>query len=81
MKEIDPSEAADAEAILPAIRDVFPEASINMLGGAVYNVALTGALACLDEHEHANYIDGALFADSLLAAMGYNHYATAIARL
>lgn len=45
----DPSEAADSEAILPAVREIFPEADIQRTGGLVYHVALATILHNFDE--------------------------------
>jgi len=47
----DPSEAADSAAILPAVRDLFPEAEIQRTGGLVYHVALATILHNFDEED------------------------------
>lgn len=49
MKQVDPSEAADSENILPAIREHFPQARIIPLGGIVYNLALMDILTNIPE--------------------------------
>ena len=38
----DPSEAADSAAILPAVAEIFPDAEVIPLGGALYSFALNG---------------------------------------
>lgn len=45
----DPSEAADSENILPALRRHFPNARIVPLGGVVYNLALMNILTNIPE--------------------------------
>lgn len=74
----DPTEAADSEAILPAIRDIFPDAEILHTGGAIYNLALTTILANFEEG--GADLTMALLVDDLLCELGENHYAVAFAR-
>lgn len=45
----DPSEAADSENILPAVKKHFPDARIVPLGGIVYNLALMDILTNIPE--------------------------------
>ncbi|MDE7241561.1 class I SAM-dependent methyltransferase [Desulfovibrio sp.] len=49
MMHYDPSEAADSENILPAIREHFPGAPVIPLGGVVYNLALMDILTNIPE--------------------------------
>lgn len=74
--EYDPSEAADSEAIIPAIEAVFPDPIIRHVGGTVYHLAISDVLTNIPE-------------DSILPEYLINldrntshipHYAAAIAR-
>lgn len=45
----DPSEAADSERILEAVREVFPDAEIQLTGGLIYHLALASIIHNFDE--------------------------------
>jgi SAM-dependent methyltransferase len=47
--EKDPSEAADSERIMSAVRKYFPNAEITITGGVIYHLALSDALNNFDE--------------------------------
>lgn len=47
--EYDPSEAADSEAIIPAIKEFFPDALIRHVGGTVYHLAVSDVLTHIAE--------------------------------
>jgi SAM-dependent methyltransferase len=74
--EVDPSEAADSEAILPGLRDTFPDAWIRSVGGTVYHLALNDILT--------NIPDGSRLLALLLRLDDLTdfipHFAVAIAR-
>ena len=73
----DPTECADSAAILPAIREHFPSASVKPTGGVVYHLALHGLLdRFTDDEELWPWL---LEADRLYAERGLTHYAVAVA--
>lgn len=71
----DPTEAAQSEQILPAIRRHFPDAAIRPTGGVVYHLALRGLLKRVDE----TLLRALLVVDRLYAERGLTHYAIALA--
>ena len=79
----DPSEAADAENILPAIDRIFPQAEVTRTGGIVYFIALPPLYGNFDrENELDNaFLERCLFLDELYTHLYPNEtlYATAIA--
>jgi len=79
MIALDPSEAATSEAILPAIRQHFPDARIWMLGGAIYHLALNDVLANLDADRDGPLLEALLLLDLSLAELGENQYAACLA--
>lgn len=79
MRSADPSEAADSDAILPALRQVFPEAEVLFTGGVVYNLPLNDVIANFDPVEDAALLQSLLAYDAELAAQGHTHYACAFA--
>ena len=76
--ERDPSEAADSESIISAVRAAFPDAEIRNLGGAVYHAALSDVLANFTDADEG-LLDLLLLVDELLAQQGETHYAMAVA--
>lgn len=76
----DPTECADSSQILPAIRDVFPNATVVPTGGVVYMMALEQLLANIDETEDAALLQLLLLADDLCIEAGETLYAVAHAR-
>lgn len=79
MLATDPSEAADSANILPALREIFPEAQIMLTGGVVYNLALENVIANFDDIKDANLLQELLIYDAELAAQGQTQYACAFA--
>ena len=77
----DPSECVDSANIMPALRQVFPEATVICLGGVVYYLALNDILANFDEQDETDLalLELLLNADDLLADAGYNLRAAAFA--
>jgi SAM-dependent methyltransferase len=76
--EQDPSEAADSENILPAVRTFFPDARVIPCGGLIYHVALCPILTNFPEESPD--LKMALYVDELLTAMDLSLYAVALAR-
>ena len=75
-KLADPTECADSAAILPAIREHFPAASVTPTG-VVYHLALHGLLdRFADDEELWPWL---LEADRLYGERGLTHYAVAVA--
>ena len=81
MIELDPSEAADSENILNAVRKYFPNATIRMTGGVVYHMALSDMLNNFDESKEEDMIMLKLLMiiDENCADMNETHYAVAYA--
>lgn len=80
MLATDPSECADSENILPAVRDIFPGAVIKPTGGVVYALALSDVLHNMDETEDAGILQTMLLADDLCTELGESLYAVAVGR-
>ena len=80
MLEKDPSEAADSDAILPALSKYFPEATVRKTGGVVYHLALHELLHNFDPREDRPLLELLLLIDELCIATGDTHYAAAIGK-
>lgn len=82
MIKIDPTEAADSERILPAIRKTFEEPEITLTGGYLYHLALNDVIAHFNEDnaDDIALLQSILLSDELLAQGGLTQYATAIAQ-
>lgn len=81
MRATDPSEAADSDNILPALRQIFPGAQIRMTGGVVYNLALKDIIANFDDVENAARLEELLVYDAELASQQQTQYACAFATI
>lgn len=82
MIEADPSEAADSERILPAVRETFPGANIVLTGGAIYHLGLGGGIyknLDLTREEDARILEFALLLDDVAIKLGETHYAVCVA--
>lgn len=76
----DPSEAADSSNILDAIKATFTKPFIQTTGGVIYHLALKDMLANFDHEETDSILlDLLLLIDELVADLGENHYAVALA--
>ena len=75
----DPTEAADSENIVPAIRECFPDADIVLTGGVIYHLALNDVIANFTEDDDLPLLNSLLAIDEALAREGLTQYATAIA--
>lgn len=73
----DPSEAADSEAILPAIRKIFKEPFIIPTGGIVYHIAIQFILNNISED--SDLLAYLLQLDDEVIKMGMTCYAFALA--
>ncbi|MFP5454037.1 MAG: class I SAM-dependent methyltransferase [Alphaproteobacteria bacterium] len=80
MLAADPTEAADSEAILDALMEIFPKAEIVPTGGVVYHLALNDVLANFRVGEDDSLLDALLLLDETLAGQGHSHYAVALGR-
>lgn len=76
---MDPTECADSAAILPAIDDLFEDATVTPTGGVVYHLALKGVLERLGP-KAIPLFDLLLLIDELHADAGMTHYAVAYNR-
>ncbi|WP_333504442.1 TylF/MycF/NovP-related O-methyltransferase [Nitratidesulfovibrio sp. 1201_IL3209] len=79
MLATDPSEAADSDSIIPALRAVFPDVQIIPTGGVVYSLALKDAIANFDDTGDAELLRDLLDLDVRLAETGQTLYACAFA--
>ena len=77
MVNMDPSEAADSQAILPGIARVFPEALVIPTGGLIYFGCLGGILNQIDEG--SPLLEYLLSMDDEVTRMGLTIYAFALA--
>lgn len=80
MIKADPTEAADSENILPAIKRHFSSAEIIPTGGCLYHLALNDVIANFDESEDRPLLEAILLADQAFAAGGLTQYAVAFAK-
>ncbi|MFK5600343.1 class I SAM-dependent methyltransferase [Methylobacterium sp. HMF5984] len=74
--EYDPSESVDAEAIIPALNNYFPNALIKHVGGTVYHVGLGDILTNIPEG--SDILKLCLLLDRATASIP--HYAVGIAQ-
>lgn len=74
----DPTECADSEDILPAIRRHFPAAWIKPTGGAIYHAALHNVIANFTD-EDTPLLEMMLLLDDVCTMAGYTDYAVALA--
>lgn len=79
MIKSDPSEAADSERIIDAVKIFFPEAIIEKTGGVIYHLALSDMLHNFDEKEDKIIMDLLMIIDTLCIELNENHYAIAYA--
>jgi len=75
----DPSEAADSDRILPALKYYLSEPKIWYLGGTIYHLALSDVLANLDPVDDAGLLETLLVLEGALIELGENHFAVCIA--
>ncbi len=76
MIQADPSEAADSESIIPAVKNFFPSCFLCTTGGVIYQTALNHILAKISEE--SPILKWALYTDDVLNDMGLFQYAVAI---
>lgn len=79
MIERDPSEAADSAAILPALNELFPDAEIKSLGGAIFPHALRGVYPKMTPEDDWVF-DMVLALDAAFRTKGESHNSFALAR-
>lgn len=75
----DPSEAADSDMILPSLKQLFPDAEIRRLGGAIFPHALKGIYPKMTEEDDWVF-DMVLTLDAAFRAKGESHNTFALAR-
>lgn len=78
MCETDPSEAADSDQILPAIRRHFPEATIRPTGGVVYHLALNPIMHNFHPRKDRALLGILMLLDDQCIVAGDTQYAAAI---
>lgn len=77
MNRSDPSEAADSESIIPAIKEVFTNPVIIPTGGLVYHLCLNGILSNIEEE--SDLLKHLLDMDNETIEMGLSQYAFVLA--
>ncbi len=75
---VDPTECADSEDILPAIRRHFPSAWIKPIGGTIYHSALHNVIVNFTD-EDTPLLEMLLLLDDVCTMSGHTHYAVALA--
>lgn len=80
MSREDPTECADSDRILDAVRDYFPEALVLPIGGAVYHLVLNDVLHNIDEELDREYLDLLMALDEVCSPFCDPHYCVAIGR-
>lgn len=75
----DPSESADSENIIDALRYEFPSGTLWWLGGYIYHLALADLIWNFDGTEDSPELAMCLAIDELLSSLGENHYAAFLA--
>lgn len=78
MDKIDPSEAADSESIIPAIKKTFADPLIIPTGGLIYHLCLNGILSNIEEE--SLLLQRLLEMDDETIKMGLTQYVFALAR-
>lgn len=78
MIEMDPSEAADSERILPALKEYFPEVAVRHTGGVVYHLALNQIMHNFDPESDRSLLELLMLIDEQCMRAGDTHYAAAI---
>ena len=73
-----PTECADSDDILPAVRRHFPAAWIKPTGGTIYHAALHNVIANFTD-EDTPLLELMLLLDDVCTMAGYTHYAVALA--
>lgn len=76
MNKIDPSEAADSSAIVPAIERTFKDPFIVQTGGLIYHLCLNDILINIEEN--SQLLDYMLSLDNETIKMGMQHYIFAL---
>lgn len=74
--DYDPSEAVDAEAIIPTVKRYFPDAKIKNIGGNFYHVGLSDILTNIPENSRT--LQWCMAYDRLISRIP--HYAVALAQ-
>ncbi|MEJ7656421.1 MAG: class I SAM-dependent methyltransferase [Thermoleophilaceae bacterium] len=74
----DPTECADSDDILPALRRHFPAASIKPTGGTIYHTALHNVIANFTD-EDTPLLELMLLLDDVCTMAGHTQYAVALA--
>jgi hypothetical protein len=79
--EVDPSEAADSERIIDAIKKYFPDAKIKSTGGVAYHLALSDIVFNFDANIEQDQIllDLIMLIDELCIDLGESVYGVALA--
>ncbi len=75
---IDPTECADSESIIPAIRDLAPCARIDFLGGCIYALALDDILNNFREKGDEQLLADAMLLDRYMSSAGMNFFFTCV---
>lgn len=80
MIETDPSEAADSDNIIPAIKKHLPNPTIWNVGGAIYHIGLSDVLANFDAERDAGMFEAVLVLERALIELGEEHYSVCLSQ-
>lgn len=76
----DPTEAADSDRIIEAIKVNFSDYDIKYLGGIIFHLALNGIVCHFMDNPHTEkLLESFLVVDDLLSKDGFNNFATVLA--
>ena len=76
----DPTEAADSDRIIEAIKINFSDYDIKYLGGIIFQLALNGIVCHFIENPHTEkLLESFLVVDELLSDNGLNNFAAVLA--
>ena len=76
----DPTEAADSDRIIEAIKINFNDYDIKYLGGIIFHLALNGIMCHFVENPHTEkLLESFLVVDEILSDNGLNNFAAVLA--
>ncbi|NRP21078.1 hypothetical protein LPJGGPFB_04337 [Ensifer adhaerens] len=79
LRQADPSECADSDAILPSLNEIFPDALIKYLGGVIYSCALNDVIGNFTEDD-LPLLELGLQLDEQYSRLGLNEYVAVFSR-
>lgn len=77
-KDIDPTECADSENIIPSLKRFAPDSNILFRGGMIYGYAMDDIIDTFDEVSDRHLFEMAIVIDDLMSSLGHNYYFTSL---